>query len=81
MLRIVLLLGTLGSVIDRALGDPFADLLDLDLVQGVVLLRHLRLAIDRSDDFDQQTLVWLARDDGSIAPSGPATSLAKSVMM
>ena len=60
---IVLLDRIARRVILRTLADPSANQLDLSRLQWIPLVRHLCLTIDGSDQFDQQTLIRLMRND------------------
>jgi len=47
------------------LGDPLADGFDFGGGQGSAVERHARRAA--GDEFEEETLVWLTRDDGGAA--------------
>jgi hypothetical protein len=55
-----------GGVVDRALGDPLADPLDLKVAERVALARHLGLAVVDLDQFDEEALLRLAGDDARL---------------
>ena len=55
------------DVLDSSLGDPFSDDLDFGRLQGCKILRHLGLAIDRSDFAQQVARFGISRNDGRIA--------------
>ena len=59
MILIVALFRIGRSIVYRPLGDPFFNQCDLCAGKRVVFRRHLHLAVNRSDLFDQETLLRL----------------------
>ena len=65
MIHVVALAGVGGRVVQRALGNPLADGLNLRRVQRLLALGHLGLAVRLGcDELDEVRLLRRLRDDG-----------------